>query len=171
MVGGPANKPLREAGKTAVQLEAAVASMELDEADQVLIDAAMSLAAKLDSLTDERLLIRYHAHYLRAVSALSKKSDENRARRLADEARQREEAARQQSRRDDPLAQLRIRRRQDDAEREAYERREQAKAARLKAKGLTMDQIAAQMKCHRSVIVDYLKAHRARQAEAETEPA
>ena len=170
MTGGPAEKPLREAGKTALQLEEAVAAMDLGAADQVLIDAAMSLATKLDTLTSENLLIRYHAHYGRAVLALSKKSDENRARRLAEEAKKREEEARRTSRRDDPLAQLRIRSRKDAAEREAYNMREAAKAARLKATGLTVDQVAEKMQCHPSVIKDYLKMHMAKGARNDDRP-
>lgn len=160
MTGEPVSKPLREAGKTALQLEAAVASMELDAADQVLVDAAMSLAAKLDTLTSENLLIRYHAHYLRAVGALSKKSGENRARRLAEEAKRREEEAKLNARRDNPIARLRAQRVEDAKAREAYNQREAAKAAGLKAKGLTIDQIATKMECHRSIIEGYLMAHR-----------
>lgn len=162
MVGGPVNKPVREAGKTALALEEAVGALELEPADRVLIDAAMGMAVKIDTLTDERLLIRYHSLYSRAVAALSKKSDENRARRLAEEARAREEEARTRSRRANPITQLRAQHAKDNADRQAYEERQAAKAVRLKATGLTVAEVAEAMKVHVSVAEEYLRMGRAK---------
>jgi hypothetical protein len=163
MVGGPVNG-LRAAGKTALALEEAIKALELEAADQVLIDAAMGLAVKIDTLADERLLIRYHSLYSRAVGALSKRSDENRVRRVAEETRRREEEARRQARRVNPIAAMRAQRVKDDAARQAYNQRQAARAARLKEKGLTVAQVAEQMKCDPSIVEQYLAMYRAKGA-------
>ena len=94
-------------------------------------------------------------------AALAKRSDQNRDRRLAEEEKRRaaEHAAR--SRRSNPIAQLRAQRAKDDKDREVYERRQAAKAARLKASGLTVAEVAGKMEADVSIVEGYLQAHRA----------
>jgi hypothetical protein len=144
---------MRIAGEMTLALDVSLGKLELVPADQVLVDGVKALAVKLDTVGDENLILRYHAHYARYLGQLVKRSDANRARRLAEEAERRAE---QDDTREDRLDRLRRESAEREAERVVYEQREMRKVARLKAKGLTVDQIAAQMKCHRSIVAGYL---------------
>jgi hypothetical protein len=49
MTGGPAEKPLRKAGKVALALAESIRLMELEAGDQLLIDAALALATNFSA--------------------------------------------------------------------------------------------------------------------------
>lgn len=153
-------RPLRAAGTAAAALDAALEGLELEPADRVLVDAARSLAVKLDTLADENLLIRYHAHYQRAVGALSKRARENQAARLAAEERAEAAAARSRERQESPLRAFRKQSREEQADRARFNARQAARAARLAQSGLSEAEVAAKMKVS-PVMVPLLLAHHA----------
>jgi hypothetical protein len=137
-------------------LEAALGQMELEPADQVLVDGAKALALKIDTIDDENLLLRYHAHYSRYLRDLVKRSDANRARRLADEA-QAKAAAAAANPADNALNRLRARR--GDAEREKWEQAQARKIRRMQASGMTIPQIAEKMKWQQQAVRAQLAAY------------
>lgn len=98
---------MRQAGKNGLALVDALGAMELTAADGATVELAKDLAQKIDSTADERLQVRYSAHYARLLDGLQRRSDANRARRLAAEEEQRKAEERKARQRNNMVAKLR----------------------------------------------------------------
>jgi hypothetical protein len=143
---------LRIAGENATRLAEALAGLELAPGDRLLTDRAAELAKRLDTVTDERLRVRYESQFTRVVVSLTRRSDANLRRRLAEEARKPLERPGHR-----PLAEFRARSRFDREDREQWELQNARRAQRLRAKGLSDEEVAAKMKVSPLLIPMWLK--------------
>jgi hypothetical protein len=138
---------LRAAGKNTAALDGALAAMELTPADGATIELAKDMAHKLDVTTDDRLAVRFSAHYARLLADLQRRSDANVARRrAAEEAERKAEAARERSR-TSWLARMRRERHQAQRGQESSEEeaKTRARVRRWARGGMTLREISLRM--------------------------